>query len=75
MSGAKKEPDISGKVMFPLAAVILWCRACDLQRTIPHDPPLEKVDDLIAWLRSPKVPRCPCGASHVDIKIPLRDVQ
>lgn len=52
--------------------LILVCLGCRGERIIYPDVPLRGAQELIAWIKT-KPTRCPCGATHADIKAHVKN--
>lgn len=57
-----------------IRTIIARCQGCLQERTFKPDVPIKSAEELDAWIKR-GVPRCSCGATHCDLKIPLDEVK
>jgi hypothetical protein len=66
---------IADTLSLPLIVVdhlILICLGCRQERTIWPDVPLVGAEACVEWLKT-KHTKCPCGATHGDVKMHLKN--
>lgn len=58
-----------------IRTIIARCQGCHIERTFSPDKPITTASGLKEWIDSGAIPRCLCGATHCDLKIPLNEIE